>query len=226
MRLVGAVVIAALLAPAPARAKCAMPILEAQVLTHAGDPIPTDGGVLVGWTTSTDWEKPRRADDPALGGWKLAWRKRAVPTRVTSLAPGLAVYAPKKQTRGKLALGSFGTFRFGEAGSSHGLAAPVVKEVRTTDTPRGRWRSVVTDVTLDAAPPAAAHALIVYVGDAAVTWAPLAGATTTVRAFDDDGRCEVHPPGMRAVRAGEDVSVAFVDRFGRVGPRSAVVPST
>lgn len=215
----------ALALPVDAHAKCAMPRLEPEVLTHAADAIPLGGGVLVGWRTSTDWDKPMFDGDPAVNkAWRFALRRRAIATTVKPLAPGLAVYTPRKRIGGKLTLAKVGTFTFSRRKGTFDAAAPAVKAVRTTSADRGRWRSVETVVELDAAPPGGALGLVVYgAGQGPITWGVADASSTTITVFDDDGRCEVHPPEMRAPVAGEKVEVAWVDRFGRLSPRSPAV---
>lgn len=238
LRVVVALVVSALLlVPSTGRAKCAMPRLTHQVITHPGDAIPAGGGILVGWTTDSDWDKPRTTDDPAAKGtWRLRRGKAAVKTRLEALAPGLAVYRPEKVRRGKQvyvlvgdAGATLGKFTFSGGASAVPAVAPGVTAVTTTTQPaRIRGRHVTTTVTLDAAPPADAHALVVRVaGGAAIAWGPVVDrAATTITVFDDDGRCEVHPPGMRAVRDGEAIEAVWVDRFGRTSAASAAVTAS
>lgn len=211
--------------PVDAHAKCAMPRLEPQVLTHAADAIPPGGGVLVGWTTSRDWDKPRAEGDPAVNKtWRFTLRRRLIATTVKPLAPGLAVYAPRKRIGAKLTLASAGSFTFTKRKATFDAAAPVVKAVRTTIEDKGRWRSTSTVVELDAAPPSDAVGLIVYgAGQGPITWAVADASSTTITVFEDSGRCDVHPPAMRAPAVGEKVEAAWVDRFGRLTVRSSAV---
>ena len=80
-----------LLAPSTGRAKCAMPLLAHQIVTHAADEIPAGGGVLVGWTTSTDWDSgDRDSTDPAArAGWRLRLKKTRVATTMEQLEKNL-----------------------------------------------------------------------------------------------------------------------------------------
>jgi hypothetical protein len=228
-----------LLAPSTGRAKCAMPLLAHQIVTHAADEIPAGGGVLVGWTTSTDWDSgDRDSTDPAArAGWRLRLKKTRVATTMEQLAPGLARYAPAKlpkpAKKGKPQrydlLGDkgkkLGSFTFGRKKLPELGPAPGVASVDVTRTSRGRGTQVRATVTLDAAPPADAHALVVRTaGGDAFAWGPIVDrAASTITVFDDDGRCEVHPPGMRAPGDGEQVEAFWVDRFGRKSPASAAV---
>ncbi len=230
--LIAALACLLLFVPATGRAKCAMQQLEHQVVTHAGDEIPAGGGVLVGWTTSTDWQKEHPAGDPAAqASWRLRVGKRRVATTLEVIAPGLARYRPTKLQRGKaqrhdlLGAGGtkLGTFRFGNKRRAALGPAPGLVSVAVTHSRNGRSTSVLAVASLDAAPPADAYALVLRtVGGEAFAWGIVADRTASaITVFDDNGRCDAHPPGMRAPSSGEQVEALWVDRFGRTSPASA-----
>jgi hypothetical protein len=238
-RLVAAALAAALvLAPHAADAKCAMAVLQHVVITHARDEIPAGGGVLVGWQESRDYDAGVRNGDPAMNkAWKFRIRKRNLAAKATQLAPGLVVYAPLKLPKGRQTgvqlIGAkgvkLGTYIFGARKKVPLLTdAPSVKKLTVTHTQD--FRSTKTDgvVELDAPPPKGAYGLILYEssssGATAIAWNQIIDSTaTTITVYDGPGRCGAEPDTMRAPAGGAVVELAWVDRFGRLSPRSQQV---
>jgi hypothetical protein len=228
---------ALVLAPLQADAKCAMALLDHVVVAHAGDVIPAGGGVLVGWQESRDYDAGLSGSgDPAMNpGWKFRVRKRNLAARATQLAPGLVVYTPVRLPKGRQIgvqlIGAkgvrIGTFKFGK--KTPGITeAPSPKTLTVTH--RQNFRSTKTDgvVELDAPPPKGAYGLVMYEvtasGAPAIAWGPVMdSAATTITVYDGPGRCGTEPDGMRAPAGGAVVELAWVDRFGRLSPRSAQV---
>jgi hypothetical protein len=238
---IGLVAAAALLAGEPlAGAKCARIVLEPEVLTHAADVIPGGGGVLVGYRSSTDWEKASPAGDPAFDpDWRFLVLKKRVKPKYEQLAPGLGVYRPgtikgSKTVTVALRDGTLkvGTFKARKKAKKLALAAPDVSALALTVDGGRRWGDEITaTATLAAAPPAEAVGLIVYLGDTAdapaISWANVKGSTSTsVVMFRSRSHCGGNPPGMSAPRAADLVTFAWVDQFGRLSPRSAAVKTT
>ncbi len=222
-------VVASLLAPvAPAAAKCAPQVVTHQLVGHPADPIPSGGGVLVGWDSVNYNDATEVEGDPAArAGWRFKLGKKRVATVMTRLAPGLAVYRPKKVTRGKRYTlfgdnsARLGTFKFGGK-RAKAMAAPDVTSVITSEEPHGRGMARSTTVTLGSAPPADAHGILVRVaGGEVFTWGPIVDrAALTITVYYHDGRCGRLPPDMRASNAGESVELLWVDRFGNLSPAS------
>lgn len=228
------VVLALATAAADADAKCARVLLAPQVLTVARDPIAAGGGVLVGWTETTDDAAERfRGHDPAVNAdWGFLVRKRKVRPVIEPLAPGLAVYRAGA-ARGSVVLrdgdgARLGTFTVGASKAPWAVAAPAVASVTTTTAMKHRGRTTMqvleTSVAFDGAIPADAAAVIVYLVDGAtrtpITWARVNGASGAVRVYRTPGRCGDEPDGLRAPAVGQQVELAWVDRGGRLSPRS------
>jgi hypothetical protein len=205
---------------------CMMPGFAPEVLTHSGDPLPVDGGVLVGLTTGNTYA--RDGTDPSQqASWRFRVGKREVKPVMTALAPGLAVYAVPKRKKGKVTLldqdrKKRGTYTAG-AKQKLALAAPVIASMAVSqwNEYRGGTGMSVT-VTLDAAPPADAYGLIAYTGDQALTYAVVTGVTTPdVMLYRSPGRCGMQAPGTQVPSPGTTITLAWVDHVGRVSARSA-----
>ena len=225
-----AAVLATALFAGDAGAKCAMQVLDDEVITHKADEIPASGGVLVGWTSNHASEDVD--GDPVVHpGWRFTERKKKVRTTMTLLAPGLAVYAPKLPRNkahtvrlvgdgGK----TIGTYKFAKQVRKSFGTAPLVKAVRHAEDKSMRWDEISDTADLDAAPPAGAYGLIMYKGDVALSWRAIEDpAATSMIAYQSEGHCGVLPPGMQGTTPGDVVTFAWVDRFGQLSPRSTEV---
>lgn len=237
-------ILALALTAGDADAKCARVLLEPRVLTHAADKIPANGGILVGYDSTTDGGADRFAGhDPAVNDdWLLVSGARKLRPKIEVLAPGLAVYQVRPFTRlraGKLALRDggagralLGTWRIGKAQPS-ALAAPQPRSIASVTTTgnnlgRGRMDTTITTLELSAAPPPGAVAVIAYRGSGAaatpIAWARVtAGAADAIQLYRSPGRCGTEPDGLIAPAAGESIALAWVDAFGRRSPRSAAI---
>ena len=103
------------------------------------------------------------------------------------------------------------------------MAAPQPKQVVHSKRQSRRGGEDVA-VTLDAAPPATAVAIVLF-DDKSVpkSWGLLGETTlTTVSAYSQGG-CIALPNGTRATKPGDLVRVAFVDEAGRMSPVSAPI---
>lgn len=236
--IVGLVAVTALLAGEPgAGAKCARVVLEPELLTHGGDVIPGGGGVLFGYTNSTDYDQASSGDDPSFdASYRFILRKRKIKPSYEQLAPGLGVYRFGKITGTKAvaismtgAGGKVGAFKARKKTSRPRFSAPGATALTLTVKSGYRWGDEITaTVTLDAAPPAEAVALIMYLGDTEkvepISWANVKGGTSTsVVIFQSRNHCGGNPAGMAAPKAADLVSFAWVDQFGRRSARSAAV---
>lgn len=221
----------ALLIALPAQAHagaCAQPVLAPQVLSDQADPMPTDGGVLVGWQQGGDWQHPPEGDPSLIEG--LVFRdgsRRLVKAHATTLAPGLTVYVPKKH-RKKLSVRIKGQkLTFTSSRTRFTAPAPVVKSVTWSQQQIQRYgTSTSVDAELDGAPPDDVYAVIVYdaTSGTALSWRDIHGlGLTTVTLYTSPGRCGTVPPSMQAPTQGESVQLAWVDRFGRLSPKSSAV---
>lgn len=235
MRSLLALLVAALcLAPTTSRAKCAMEVLEYQVVSHPGDEIPAGGGVLVTWSTSHEYDGERKAGDPtANASWRFKLGKKKVATTLETIAPGLTLYRPTVVKKGKARVHtligdggtSLGKFKFSAKTRAAFGPAPGVNAVKVKRDDRGRGVSVTATVTLDATPPDDAYALVLRAaGGAAISWGLVTDRTSpSIVVFHHNGRCDVVPPDMRSPSAGESVDAFWVDKFGRQSPASAAV---
>ena len=154
--LVAVIVALALCHASPAYPKCARVLLAPQLITHAADPIPAGGGVLIGFTETTDDSAETFAGhDPAMNAdWTLVVGKRKTRPRLEQLAPGLAVYRPgalrgTRPTQVVLRDGKgakVGAFSASSRADAASLPAPSVKRVTSTAVAqdKGRWRGTVT----------------------------------------------------------------------------------
>ncbi|MBK9036915.1 MAG: hypothetical protein IPL61_37630 [Myxococcales bacterium] len=225
---------------APANAKCARVLLAPQVLTHAADPIPRGGGVLVGYTSTTDdGAEQFEGHDPAVNDdWVLVVGKRKLRPRIEVLAPGLAVYRPGVIRGARLATLALrdgaGRKLAGFTASTRptpGLAtAPTGATITSVSSQSNRGRDTRTlttvTVTLAAAAPAGAVALIAYAGgaqSAPIAWGRVAAGATAIEIYDSPGRCGSEPDGLRAPAPGDTIALTWVDGFGQRSPRSAPI---
>ncbi|MBK7074468.1 MAG: hypothetical protein IPH44_19440 [Myxococcales bacterium] len=236
--LVAVIVALALCHASPAYPKCARVLLAPQLITHAADPIPAGGGVLIGFTETTDDSAETFAGhDPAMNAdWTLVVGKRKTRPRLEQLAPGLAVYRPgalrgTRPTQVVLRDGKgakVGAFSASSRADAASLPAPSVKRVTSTAVAqdKGRWRGTVTTtvVEVDQIPDRAA-ALIAYRQDGnnttALTWARVAvGSSPAIEIYASPGKCGTEPEGLTAPAPGVTVVLAWVDQFGRRSPLS------
>jgi hypothetical protein len=204
--------------------------LDAQIIANQADPIPAGGGILVGYTQGQGFEG---TDPSSHAEWKLKVKKKRVRVTLTTLAPGLTVYRARAKTKGKATLvdghgKKLGTYAFTGKKQPFSVAAPGVQSLTTTTTTGSRGGPYTHSmITLDAKPPAGAYALIIYDGATALTWAFVEGVEQTAfNVYGSPGRCGAQPAGMTAPYAAQNIEAAWVDRFGRLSPRSAAIAVT
>lgn len=208
-------------------AKCARVELAPAVLTPAKATLPEDGGVLVGWTSSTDAEKSD-ADPSMQPKWHAIGENRGrVELTMENLAPGLSVY----RTTAKQGFGilddkarSLGTFSRGGA-TKLDLPAPAPTSVvlSSTDGFRGGKEHEI-DATFASVPPAAV-ALIIYRLSGgkrvALSFAKVEGKKS-IPVYADPGHCGWNPPGTTLADPKDSLELAWVDAFGRASPSAPI----
>ena len=181
------------------------------------------GGVVIGWSAAGE----RGLQN--LSKWRLRSRNSKLKSRQTALAPGLAVVTLGGKPRGVTLVDERGakiaTVAV-EPTVPAPLAAPTATALfeRTYYSPRQSPRPALL---ADLAVPADAMIVLLYdasapATDPAISWTLVSpGVQATLYAAP--GRCEEKPSGMRGVGAGGKVQLAWVDRLGRVSPRSASI---
>ncbi|MCE9576167.1 MAG: hypothetical protein K8W52_23665 [Deltaproteobacteria bacterium] len=235
----GLAVIAVMGASTDAAAKCALRSLGDEVATNAADEIPAGGGVLVGWVETDDHGGPRDVDPVVHPTWAFREKRKKVRATMTAIAPGLAVYVPAVGRGQKHTVAlvdgarTVGTYKFakvtaaGQAAAALILPPPKVTLVQRSETQSFRSHDIALMVTLekrDHAIPPDAYGIILYRGDTALSWHRIDKPDEiAVPAYDSPGRCGAEPPAMTPAAAGDMVTLAWVDRFGRVSARSAPI---
>jgi len=211
------------LMPRSVDAKCAMQHQQPKVLTQAVA-APVDGGGIVVGTQSVPYDLPERGE-ALQPTWGFLTGRDLMQPVITVLAPGLVVYRvqPNTRTTGELTDGTavIAKLTFTKDKVAR-LPAPRVKAIRQSTADDRRW-SPTTSVTLDGTVPADAVAIVLF--DAkrkARSWREVTAGASEVEAFAR-GRCEVVPNGTVESRVGDKVSVAWVDRYGRLSAASKLV---
>lgn len=202
-----------------AAASCAQVVMKGSVLTRRDTHVPADGGVLVGYGFGEP-DIPGAGPDPS----ELKFATKAKLERV-QLAPGLSVY---KFTDKKLDLKKGGVFTHDGTAAAI-TVAPVPGKLTVKTEPSMRSMTTTAKMTLAAAPAEAAVALIVYddKGTTALLFAGLPDThdkLTELELYQSGGHCgSPQPPGQAGMANGGTYTFAFVDAFGRVGPKSKAV---
>lgn len=211
------------LMPATAAANCARMHLQPRVLT-ASVAVPVDGGGIVVGTQNVPYDQPELGEALQKSWGFLTGRDISQPV-ITVLAPGLVVYGvqPNTRTTGELNDGTKVIAKLTLTRSKVAkLPAPKVKAIRHEQPPNRRW-SPRTTVTLDGSAPADAVAVVLVDGKGnARSWREVKAGAAEVEVFGR-GRCEVLPNGTLASRVGDKVTIAWVDRYGRLSAASKAV---
>lgn len=183
--------------------------------------IAPDGGALIGW------DDVAAADAPPLDkldAWKFTAGTATVGTTRTVLAPGLVRFAPDAPATGALGLADDGgTLRVAVTPAATvpaPLAAPRAS-VRTRTFNRGRYGVGAETTARLVRIPDLAVAVVMYPAgeDVATGWARV-GSAKTISLVATPGRCRQSPDGMLIPEPGTRVQLAWVDRLGRLSPRS------
>jgi len=220
-----ALVVAALMTPAAA-GPCLVDGLAPQVITPSGSVIDQYGGVVVA-AVSTPMQPG--ADPSAQSSWRFRVGTKRRKTKITKLAPGLALYALSAHEHGlgvRMALEDTKdhTAVEVELGFMATRAMPVdpaPKVTAITHTTNGpMMRESQTVATLSAPPPAGTVALLVYSGKGdrklARSFVLVPDLKTTSLTIYGHHRCEAEVPGTVPTHAGETVRLAWVDAGGHV----------
>jgi hypothetical protein len=213
--------------PDPSSAKCAIQELAPLVLTPNEAQLPMDGGVLVAWGYETRGEQ-RDGDTSRPKDWTFS-----VAATPVTIAPDVTVYRPTKPG-GKLTITDgkhqqLASFAIASKAPPSKLVAPAPTAIRRQH--HKSKRSAMTTVTAELAdaPPADAFAVITYRGKAAIDFFVIERDDKQPKSVDvhrDPGRCRFLPTGIQTPNAGEEVTLAWVDNVGRVGPQSKPIKVT
>ena len=215
---------------APVAAKCAMDKLRPKILT-ASVAVPVGGGGIVVGTESVsddivgdDVVGDGEAVQPTWGF--LTGRDLSKPV-ITVIAPGLVVYRvqPTTRTTGELSDGShvIATLTVTKDKVAK-LPAPKVVSIKQASARVGSTgRSTTTSVQLAGTAPADAVAIVLFDAKrSARSWREVTAGEAVVEVFHH-GRCEVLPNGTIESKIGDKVTVAWVDKYGRLSTSSRVV---
>lgn len=181
------------------------------------------GGVVIGWSPTGEHGLHH------LAKWKLRARGSKARSHQTPLAPGLAIVTLPGKARNVTLVDERGAKIAAVAVAATApppLAAPTATALfeRTYYSPRQAPRPALL---ADLAVPDDAALVLVYdaaapATDPAISWTVVSpGVQATL--YAGPGRCEVKPSEMRGVAVGAKVQLAWVDRLGRVSPRSAPI---
>jgi hypothetical protein len=191
------------------------------VLTPDGATLDQTGGAVV----AAESVMLDRAvlDDPTPQDWRF---DHAVATR-TVIAPGLVVVRPATATAELELENPDGSpirkLHYRASKDAASLAAPKVDAVTFRDHGLGVMLREITIAKLPAVPPAGVVALVVYAGDRARSWAAItdpAAREVTLYAVDD---CVQQIPGTIATRAGDRITLAWLDATGHLSARSSAI---
>ncbi len=210
------------LASSPVDAKCAMSHLRPKVVTTGA--IIAGGGFLVATEqVSYDVTDEGDATQPT---WKLLAGGATTAPTLTTLAPGLVVYGVPMAGDVSLVVGTTVLAKLTSTkGNPARLAAPSVKRIRHDKTV-GRRSSAYTRVTLAAAPPAGATALVLTDAKGTARSFGLVEGTGTEVTVYAHSRCGVVPNTTIESAIGDKVKVFWVDHSGRVSPASKTITVT
>lgn len=211
-----------LLAPRTADALCAMPRMHPAVLND-GVAAPDDGGLLV--VTEID-HLPGNEGEAFQPDWRFKTAKTNEKPTLVTLAPGLVRYAlPAKVAAAELHDGTQARGKITRATAAlPALAAPKVAKIHHETFRTRRGNGAITTVVLDGAAPADVVALVVL---DAKTGKPRSFGRATAGATEvtvySQGRCSALPNGTVETRAGERVTLLWVDKHGRSSPATKPV---
>jgi hypothetical protein len=222
------VVAAALAVSTDAGAKCAQTELRPTLLTPDGTKLPADGGVLVGYESRMpeDYTRPARGLTPS---YTAVDGKASVELSARPIAPGVFVYTPKGSGTGPITVMDdkikIGTFPRG-ATDKNDLPAPDATKGFVHVENGHRYERLTFNVEV-AAVPDAAFAVITYDDRGkAISFEIVPhdkAGKTTILPYVSPPRCSFDPEGTDSPGLGTKVTIAWVDRFGRVGKPSKVI---
>jgi len=200
---------------APADAKCMQLELRPTLLTTKVQVTPAGGGIVVGTQGAGRDDKTESAAD--VSKWKIRGGKKLETPVVTTLAPGLVLYS----TPGSGDLVNARSKRLGTLTRTKAalpeLEAPKAVTIKHSGSEVRRWQEEDTLVELTGTVPDGAIAMILYdAKGTALTWNIANPGAVAVRVYSF-GHCDV-ANGTRAPSIGDQVTLAWVDRNGRLSP--------
>jgi len=195
---------------------CATADPVAVVLTPPGSELDDDGGAVVALGPRSNEDQSTMNDIS-----RLRWHFRGEGAVSKIIGPGLAVVTSTQHDESlddsvgdpKLHV----TWRHGKPA----LAAPRVKSIV--------FDKVVTNLALEAPPPAEALAVLVNLTSnplAQPAWARITDPHATTIALDTKARCVFTIPGNVMPSPGTSVVISWLDRSGRISPASKPVTIT
>jgi hypothetical protein len=213
------------LAPA-ADAKCRAIPLSPVVLTPDHATLVVDGGIVVGAQSDPQREDMPEGDVVVQKGWRIKAGKDRVEPKIDSIAPGLAVYR-LPATGDVLELEDAKQKRLVQVHVTKDtpapLAAPAVTKIVATKITKRRTSTTV-EVVLDGAAPK--HAVAIVAVDAkgkAISWGRVSGGK--LYAYEHQ-TCKIVSPGTVEPKAGDKVTLFWVDVMGRKSPATKPIGIT
>ena len=207
-------------------AKCMRVELAPKIVTPMKAALPPDGGVLVGYTSSTDAERSD-ADPSVQAGWKTS-----AALSIETLAPGLSVY--RTSATGMFTITdakqkAVGTFTHGAAVKLD-LPAPAPSALVLSESEGYRGgKEHEIDATF-AAIPTQAVAVVLYKVVAGKrtpqSFSLIDRERKAIAVYSEPGHCGWNPPGTSLPAATDDVALAWVDAYGRLSAPSAALKLT
>ena len=200
---------------------CAVPEAVVVVLTPPGSELDDTGGAVVALGPRTD-DDQTKMDDIA----RLRWHFQGEGAVSKIIAPGLAVVTSTQHGEALENSVSDVKLHVTWRHAKPPLPAPRVKSLVFSEnhTPHGSWSG--TMLSLDAAPPADAVAVLVNTVDnplAQPAWSRITDPKATTIALDARPRCAWVIPGNVMPAAGTKVAVSWLDTSGRISPASKPV---
>jgi hypothetical protein len=194
------------------------------VLTPDHVILDPDGGVVV---AAESVRLDRAVDaDPTLQDWRFSDGAHDVIGKRTVIAPGLIVTAPVGLGDALVFQNPDGSrvrqIRYHSAAGRAALPSPQVESVIYSNTNLGIMRRELTTAKLAAPPPAGVVALVVYAGSTPRSWVAIDGQRVDVAVYAVDD-CVRQIPGTIPTRAGDRVTLAWVDRTGHVSAHTAAM---
>ncbi len=212
-----------------ANALCAVSEAGDALVTPVAAVLPGDGAILVGSRSFLE-SKPSNQST----SWTVTAGGKPIAIVREQLAPGLLVLRPAAGTDTlTVSSGTDELARYTRDLKASAFAPdppkPTKLEMTSTPARYNGWRRTVS-ATLAAPVPADAVAVISYVTRKkkriAITSHHVNVGTDAATVFADPGRCSFNPAGMEPPKAGEKVTLVWVDAFGRLSKPSAPIAMT
>jgi hypothetical protein len=198
-------------------------------LKNSGEPLSPGGGVVVaakftpeGGCFDDACNLPPPGTDPTLeAAWHFEINDKQVEAVRTPLAPGLTLYeAPKGVSKFRIQ-GTHENTPIDVGGNKPTLDAPKIKRVFQVKEKRQLGGSFSSVIVLDNDRQRDTLALIVYGSDGkARDWVPAPHKDIAADFGHERDTCEYEYPGHVVTQVGDKVRFAWVDRSGRLSPKS------